>query len=164
MTHAPFLRLVVMRHAKSDQHLGLPDHQRPLSARGRRDAPRIGARLDELGWTPDEVVCSDSARTMETWSCLEDQLETRLEPRFTRRLYLGGWMPFVQTVGGSQGDTVLVIGHNPGWEDVVELLCGQHVRMTTGNAVLLRREPVPWNMAVEPDAWGLVDVLRPKEL
>lgn len=164
MRDAPFLRLVVMRHAKSDHHQGLSDHARPLNERGRRDAPRIAARLDELGWTPDEVVSSDSVRTVETWSCMEDRLQTSLEPRFTRRLYLGGWMPFAQVVGGSTGNTVLVLGHNPGWEDVVELLCGEHVRMTTANAVLLRRDPVPWSVAVEPDAWGLVDVLRPKEL
>ncbi len=164
MTDAPFLRLVVMRHAKSDHHHGIPDHQRPLNDRGRRDAPRVAERLDELGWVPDQVISSDSARTVETWSCMEDCLHTGLEPSFTRRLYLASWMPFAQTVGEARGDTVLVLGHNPGWEEVVELLCGQHVRLTTGNAVLLRRDPVPWSIAVEPDAWAVVDILRPKEL
>lgn len=161
---SPFLRLIVMRHAKSDQAPGVPDHQRPLNDRGRADAPHIAARLDELGWTPDAVMCSDAARTVETWSCMEDRLRTGVEPVFSRRLYLSGWTPFCQQVGEAAGDTVLALGHNPGWEEVVELLCGHSVRLTTGNAVLLRREFVPWNLALEPDAWGLVDVLRPKEL
>jgi phosphohistidine phosphatase len=161
---APFLRLVVMRHAKSDQHGGLADHARPLNDRGRIDAPRVAGRLDELGWVPDHVISSDAARTVETWACMEDRLRTGIDPVFSRRLYLAGWMSFCQQVAGATGETVLLLGHNPGWEEVVELLCGESIAMTTSNAVLLRRDVVPWNLALEPDGWALVDVVRPKEL
>ena len=164
MSGARFLRLVVMRHAKSDHHQGLPDHARPLNARGRRDAPRVASRLQDLGWWPEEVFSSDSARTMETWAAMAAASASPLEPLWTRRLYLAGWMPFAQVVGRAQAPTVLALGHNPGWEQVVELLCGESVRLTTANAVLLRREAVPWNIALEPDAWGLVDIVRPKDL
>ena len=56
-------RLILMRHAKSDWGTGDDDHDRPLNARGRGDAPRVGEALRELGWVPDLVVLSDSART-----------------------------------------------------------------------------------------------------
>jgi phosphohistidine phosphatase len=61
-------RLIIMRHAKSSWTSGAStDHQRPLNKRGRHAAPRIGARLRDIGWIPDMVIASDSERTRETW-------------------------------------------------------------------------------------------------
>jgi len=59
--------------------------------------------------------------------------------------------------------TLLVLGHNPGWEDAVSGLCGMWVRMTTANAALLQSDADDWAQAIEA-TWELVEVLRPKEL
>ena len=161
-----FLRLILMRHAKSSWTSGASsDHVRPLNERGRIDAPRIAQRLGELGWVPDRVLSSDSARTQETWARMADRLP-EVPVDFTRRLYHAGVEAFVEVVRSAPDEAgcLLVLGHNPGWEDVVEYLCGEPVRMTTANAVLLRRDPAPWREALAPDSWALVDVLRPKEL
>ncbi|MBX2801549.1 MAG: histidine phosphatase family protein [Myxococcales bacterium] len=162
-----FLRLVVMRHAKSSWTTeAATDHERPLNDRGRSDAPKIAQRLVELGWCPDRVVSSDSLRTQETWAGMADAMPAPQDVRFTRRLYHAGATAFCQVVSDEPDDAacLLLLGHNPGWEEVVEWLSGQPVRMTTANAVLLRRDRVPWMMALEPETWGLVDVLRPREL
>ena len=62
-------------------------------------------------------------------------------------------------------DTLLVLGHNPGWEHAVEWLTGEAERMTTANAALLSGEFESWEVSAdEPRRWSLVTVVRPKEL
>ena len=69
-------RIIVMRHAKSSWKSGArDDHARPLNKRGRRDAPRIAARLAELGWVPERVISSDSERTRQTWARMEEAFD-----------------------------------------------------------------------------------------
>lgn len=161
------LRLVVMRHAKTERpHEAPSDHERALTKRGRRDAPRVAERLLELGWAPDEVFCSDSLRTTETWDLAQPVLCAARAPalHISRRLYLASISALLDVLRRAEGETVMVVGHNPGLEGLVQALCGEPIGMTTGNAVLLRRENVPWKWALDPDGWGLVDVIRPREL
>lgn len=162
-----FLRLILMRHAKSSWTSdAATDHARPLNGRGRADAPRIAERLVELGWVPDQVISSDSARTQETWARMADAVPTPRSVEFTRRLYHAGIDAFLKVVRDVPPDVgcLLTLGHNPGWEEVAEWLCGEPLRMTTANAVLLRHEATEWSAALSPDAWTFVDILRPKEL
>ena len=167
MSTTPMRRLIVLRHAKSDQYSDAPtDHDRPINPRGIRSAPLIGAKLAELGWVPQVVVSSDARRTRETW----DQMERVLggEPRvtFTRALYLAG-PPEVREALRElppEIDTAMVIGHNPGWEEVVFELCGIRVRMTTCNAALLEVAADGWSDAMARPDWRFEAVLRPKEL
>ncbi len=159
-------RLIIMRHAKSSWTSGAAtDHLRPLNKRGRRDAPRIGARLQDLGWLPELVISSDSERTRETWQRVKAQFPHSVEERFSRAFYHGGLSAITSECSMLTEDisTLLVLGHNPGWEDAVSGLCGQWVRMTTANAVLLESDANDWAEAIEAK-WELVEVLRPKEL
>ena len=73
--------LILMRHAKSDWgHAGLADHDRPLNARGTRDAPRMGAWLRGKGHLPDEVLCSTATRTRQTLEGLGLSVPARFIP------------------------------------------------------------------------------------
>src|SRR3984893_12962732 len=58
-------KLVLLRHAKSDWP-DVPDHERPLAKRGRRDAPVVGRWLGEAGYVPDAVICSTGHRGRQT--------------------------------------------------------------------------------------------------
>lgn len=160
-------RLIVLRHAKSDQYSDAPtDHDRPLNPRGIRSAPLIGARLAELGWVPQVVVSSDALRTRQTWDKIADALGGSPEVSFTRSLYLAG-PPEVREALAELPDgveTAMVVGHNPGWEEVVFELCGVRVRMTTCNAALLEVEAGSWAEALRRHDWRFEAVLRPKEL
>jgi phosphohistidine phosphatase len=159
-------RLMLMRHAKSAWKSRVAtDHERPLNKRGRRDAPRVGKRLAKLGWVPDHVLGSDSRRTQETWERMQKCFpDTRL--RFTRSLYAGGPEELRAEVARLAPDvrTVLVLGHNPGWEEAVKALGGRDVRMTTANVVLLEEEGTTWGEALRPGRWTVAGVIRPKEL
>lgn len=159
------LRLVIMRHAKTERpHEAPSDHERALTKRGRGDAPRVAQRLDELGWVPDEVLCSDSMRTTETFERMAPAWSSTPTLHLSRRIYLASTSALLDVLRRAEGDTVMVVGHNPGLESLVQVLSGEPIGLTTGNAVLLRREMLPWKWAMDPDGWGLVDVIRPKEL
>jgi phosphohistidine phosphatase len=159
-------RLMIMRHAKSSWRSRVPtDHERPLNTRGRRDARRVGKRLAKLGWAPDFVVCSDSRRTRETWERMERRFP-EARARFTRALYAGGPTELRTEVARLSGNvrTVLVLGHNPGWQEAVAELSGREVRITTANVVLLEGAGATWGEALRRGSWSVVSVVRPNEL
>lgn len=161
-------RLLVTRHAKSSWKSGADsDHARPLNKRGRRDAPRVAAHLVGLGWVPERVLSSDSQRTRETLELMLEVLEPEPEVEFSRALYLAG-PPEVEEALNELPDeveTVMVLGHNFGWEEVVAWLSGEATTLTTANAALLSCEAASWSEAVEAAGeWTLHEVVRPKEL
>ncbi len=159
-------RLIVMRHAKSSwSSPGQDDRDRPLNARGRRDAPRVAEELSRRGWRPDAVYSSDAFRTRETWDLMADVIEPVDPVVFVDSLYLGGLAEIrVSAEGWSKThQTVLVLGHNPGWERAVEALASVPTRLTTANAALLVGAGGSWSDALS-GPWILEDVVRPKEL
>lgn len=160
-------RLIVMRHAKSSWNTtASSDHERPLNDRGRRDAPRIGAKLVELGWTPDFILSSDAQRTQETTAGLNESFPEPVPATFLRSLYLAG-PKSVREETAHVDDSVeclLVLGHNPGWEQLVYDLSGEQVVMKTATAALLTREIDSWSDAFNTPSWNLDHVLYPREL
>lgn len=155
-----------MRHAKSSWNSDAPtDHARPLNKRGCRDAPRVARRLAELGWTPDVAWSSDSERTRQTWGLMAPEFEDGPVVTFTSALYHAG-LGAIQEVSDGWPDeaaTVLVLGHNPGWEDALTMLSGRAEVMTTANAGLLVGEGDTWSDALER-GWDLEVLIRPREL
>ncbi|MEL6349375.1 MAG: histidine phosphatase family protein [Myxococcota bacterium] len=162
------MRLIVLRHAKSAWDTDAPtDHARPLNQRGQRDAPRIGAKLAEMGWVPDAVLSSDAARTRETWARMAAHIapEQTIPVTVARRLYHAGPETVMPLLAGQPAtrETVMVIGHNPGLEALLEALCGQAARLTTCNAALMTSTATDWTTAMS-DRWILHHLLRPKEI
>lgn len=161
-------RLVIMRHAKSAWDTDAPDdHSRPLNKRGRRDALRVGEALRERGWSPDLVLSSDSQRTRETWAGLASELEGSPGIVFTPALYhagMGALQRLLEDVP-EHVQTVLALGHNPGWEMVVSWLSGRDVVMKTASAALLEGEGATWQeIARARGSLELVEVIRAREL
>jgi phosphohistidine phosphatase len=127
-----FHRLVLLRHAKSAWP-DVADHERPLAARGSRDAPVAGRWLARQGYVPDAVVCSTARRARETWDLVAAALSraapagaaalpVRYEPRVYEATVLGLLM-LVREFAESAA-TVLVVGHNPGIAELVIGLTG----------------------------------------
>lgn len=161
-------RLILMRHAKSAWHSdAVNDHERPLNARGLRDAPRIGRRLMSMGWLPDRVVVSDATRTRQTYVHLFEDTADRPPEVLEPRLYLGGTDEIRDALleQDDTDDTLMVLGHNPGWEDALLWFAGVRERLTTANAALLRSTAASWSEAVaRPERFDLMAILRPKDL
>ncbi|HUB42627.1 MAG TPA: histidine phosphatase family protein [Streptosporangiaceae bacterium] len=109
-------KLVLLRHAKSAWPDDVPDHDRPLGRRGRRDAPAAGRWLREAGCVPDYVLCSTARRARETWQLA--QVELRAEPTvaFEPGVYdasADGLADLVRRLPPA-ARIVMVVGHDPG--------------------------------------------------
>jgi len=136
-------RLLIMRHAKSDQHvLGLTDHERPLNARGERDAPRMGKRLLELGIQPDAIVSSTAVRAERTAQLFADGNAYAGPLRADSRLYLCEVRNYIEVLGElpESAGTVLVVSHNPGSEELLAYLTGVMREMPTAAIALVEGE------------------------
>lgn len=117
------LRLLLVRHAKSDWgDPALPDNERSLNARGQRDAPRMGAWIAAQGLAPREVHCSDAVRTRETLDLMLPAWSS--PPRVTHRheLYHATPAAMLRVLEEAEGDSVALIGHNPGIGQLANLL------------------------------------------
>lgn len=122
----PLRRLVVLRHAKSAWPDGVADHQRPLAPRGHRDAPVAGRMLAEYDCLPDLALCSTAVRARETWELAAAQWGTPPPVRHDPRLYaadVSELLAVVHEVPAAVG-TLLLVGHNPGLEELVLELAG----------------------------------------
>ncbi|AXI80058.1 SixA phosphatase family protein [Peterkaempfera bronchialis] len=135
-------RIIVLRHAKADWP-SVPDHERPLADRGRRDAPDAGRWLAGAGINPGLVLCSTALRTRETWKLVGHELPKR--PRKTvyeDRLYEaspGEIIAVVQETTDDIGD-LLLVGHNPGVQGLTEVLTAE----SEGDTLIrLRRSGFP---------------------
>lgn len=107
--------LILFRHAKAEEGIGKADHDRELTARGRRDARAAGAWLHEHGLGPELVLCSTAVRTRQTWEEAEDAGACGETVEFDTSLYAGGADAVLRTVRETAGEAqvVLVLGHNP---------------------------------------------------
>lgn len=161
-------RLVLMRHAKSSWRSGAPtDHERPLNKRGRRDAPRVGAELARLGWVPDLVLSSDSARTTETFARMKASLGFDGDVEFRRDLYHAGVAELRAALATLPPTvaTAMVLGHNPGWEEALDWFSGRDEEMKTACAALLSADADTWPGALDVrESWTLVSIIRPRGL
>jgi phosphohistidine phosphatase len=135
-------RLVLLRHAKSAWPDGVSDGERPLTDRGRRDAGAAGrwlrAHVDRL----DAVALSPAERTRQTWALVRDELADPPEAVVDDRIYAAMPSELLDVVHGlpDAATSALLIGHNPGMEDLVELLSGQEPGMSTAAVAVLRWE------------------------
>ncbi|MEE1622066.1 SixA phosphatase family protein [Zafaria sp. Z1313] len=109
-------RLMLLRHAKSDYPLGVPDHDRPLAGRGDREAPLAGRWMVENGRIPDYIVCSDALRARSTCAWVGSELgEQGPTPYLDSRVYGAGATQLLSIVNETPETvgTLLVIGHLP---------------------------------------------------
>ncbi|TWV56019.1 histidine phosphatase family protein [Streptomyces misionensis] len=126
MSSGPLRRLVVLRHAKSARPEGVPDHRRPLAPRGLRDAPAAGRALAEADLLPDLALCSTAVRARQTWQLASAEWGTPPPVRHEPRLYAADVSTLLAVVRETppEVETLLVVGHNPGLEDLVLTLAG----------------------------------------
>ena len=150
-------RLILLRHAKSDYPPGVPDHDRPLNERGRRDAAAAGAWIaehrDELLDGSVVVLVSSAVRAQQTWALIAQHL-TDLPSVTEPRLYEAACSTLMSVAHSSGADTVLVVAHNPTIQETASFLAAQgdpglldRVRSkypTCGLAVLDLSAEDPW--------------------
>ena len=117
--------LYLLRHAKSSwADDSLPDRDRPLTRRGRRAAQRLAQHFHEHGIAPELVLCSPALRTRQTLELIEPGLHGRTQVLVEDELYGAGAEQLLLRLRRLPGgvDSALLIGHNPGVQDLAVLL------------------------------------------
>ena len=140
--------LILLRHGKSDWSGGEPDHLRPLARRGRRQVPDAGRWLADNIDVIDLAVVSPAERTRETWRLAAAELAVPPPVREDDRVYAGSarsLLGVLQELPDEVG-TVVLVGHNPGVEDLVASLTDRDVSMPT-SALAVIELPGPWSTA-----------------
>lgn len=116
------LRLFILRHGKSDWSTGEPDFDRPLAERGRTGAQKAGDWMKDEKLIPDRVISSPARRARETAESICRSLG--LKERgicFDERIYGGSVAEMLASLADHAADArqVLLVGHNPGLEELV---------------------------------------------
>jgi phosphohistidine phosphatase len=107
--------LFLLRHAQAGSGLGVEDHERSLTSRGRSDAHRLGALLAGGEPLPALALCSSARRAQETLDAIRSHLEPAPEVQIERGLYLAGPAELLGRLSEVDGDvgSVLLVAHNP---------------------------------------------------
>ncbi len=124
------LTLILMRHAKSDwSEAGLSDHDRPLNARGRRDAPQMAAWIQQQYGLPELILASSATRVSQTVQLLLSAWRVDVPVITSPSLYLASPQTILDHVESESVDSdgrrvkkLLLVAHNPGLEQLVSAL------------------------------------------
>jgi phosphohistidine phosphatase len=158
--------LLLLRHAKSSWNdAGLQDFDRPLNGRGRKAAETIGRFIRKQRVAPDLLLSSPALRARETIETIMKTAKLQSELRFDQRIYEAGPLRLLEVVSQIEEDrsTVLLVGHNPGMEELLQLLTGSTEHMATGTLAKIDFKAASWSKVLEEK--GSLDwIVKPKEL
>jgi phosphohistidine phosphatase len=177
-------KLVLLRHAKSAWPEGVPDIDRPLGDRGRRDAPAVGRWLRLASYEPDLVLCSPARRARQTWQFAQAELGIQPDTSFEPAVYeatADSLLDLVRRIP-STARTVVIVGHDPGLPELAQALAGdtgqrgQHEADQTPGIILDRMRAKfptaavavlevtgPWS-ELAPDCARLAEFITPREM
>jgi phosphohistidine phosphatase len=124
-------RLILMRHGKSSwDDPDLPDFQRPLNKRGKRDAPMMARRLQDRLERPDLILTSSAERAISTARIVADEISFPKKKIVQGKgLYLaasGELLDVLQTINNSI-NRVILCGHNPGLTNLGNYLANLNI-------------------------------------
>jgi len=159
--------LLLMRHAKSSwKHPEMPDHERPLNKRGNKDAPLMGSLIKEKELVPQKILCSTAIRATETAKMVESKSGFKGETVFLDSYYMAepnAYLEALQTLP-DEIERVMVIGHNPGLEGLLQILSGQIAPLSTAAIAYLVLPIEHWNELNLDSEANLVETFSPHDL
>lgn len=170
--------LLLLRHAKSswDDH-GLADYDRPLAKRGLKAAPRMGEEIGRLGLRPTLIICSGAKRTRQTLELAVAAMGgERPQVAFDDAIYMASPAALLtlirQQPPGADTDPLMIVGHNPGLEELAQELVGSGEaqlrgrlasKFPTGTLAVITFPEAVWT-AVAPGRGTLQHFLTPATL
>lgn len=158
--------LYLLRHAKSSwKDETLADIERPLNGRGRKAAQIMGGFLKKEGAVPDLILSSSAVRARQTTDLVMAAANLSTELRFDERIYDASAQRLLAVVKQIEKGkkNVLLVGHNPGLEEFLELLTGTVEAMPTGTLSKIILRTATW-AALSGKSGDLEWIARPKEL
>jgi phosphohistidine phosphatase len=171
----PMLRLMLLRHAKSDwSRPGLPDRERPLNARGREAAPMIATHIATYDLVPQRAIVSSAVRTRETWKLMTPSFRRRPETIFERRIYEASPHTILSVIKETPVSikSLMVVGHNPGLHTLAMALIGSgdgalrtelNAKFPTGALAVIDFIAESWS-ALRAGTGALAHFVKPRSL
>lgn len=159
--------LFLLRHAKSSwKKEELPDHDRPLNKRGKNDAPRMGELMVKEELYPDLIISSSAKRAKKTTELLVGGAGFNPEIVYERDLYAAWPDAYIETLNvlPDNYERVMVVGHNPGLEELLEILTDEFERMPTATLAVISLPIASWREISLETRGELDSIYRPKEL
>ncbi len=159
--------LLLLRHAKSswaDENMA--DFDRSLNERGQKDAPRMGKLLAQKGFTPELIITSAAKRAAATAELVAQAAGYEGDIQRHEQLYLAepGEYVVVARQVNDQVNCLMLVGHNPGIEELVEWLGGEEERMPTAALACFQLPIDHWRDLKPEQKYELAHLWRPKEL
>jgi phosphohistidine phosphatase len=140
--------LLILRHAKTQPDAPNGDHARKLTERGHRDAEKMGAYIQRQFGAPDAIVTSDARRAMQTAEIVANGVGFTTPLTIDPRVYAAGLSTLLDVVRAlpDDADRVILIGHNPGFEELSEALSSDNgdVRLPTSAFAHLEFDVSRW--------------------
>jgi phosphohistidine phosphatase len=158
--------LLIMRHAKSGWKNGsMPDHDRPLTKRGKRDAPRMGQRLQAAGLRPDVIITSTAERARSTATAAAEGMGFTGEVQTEAKVYDATPEAYFTLLRGlpAEVQTAMVVGHNPGLQDLLAELTGESHDLPTAAIAQVKLPIDSWADLNSTTEATLADLWQPRE-
>lgn len=158
--------LLIMRHAKSSwKEPDIADHERPLKKRGLKDAAAMGKILKNKKITPDKIISSTAVRAADTATLVADKCGYKKDVEFTEKLYMAECQTILNLLQ-TQSDkckTILLIGHNPGMEALVQLFSKKIESLPTSAIAYFQADIKKWKDLTKDADLKLKKVWYPKK-
>ena len=157
--------LFLMRHAKSSwNNTNLSDFERPLNERGLRAAPHIGKIMFERQLQPELLVSSPAERAKQTAQLIKETVPIAGEIQFDKRIYEASVPTLLQILSETdeQFESVMLVGHNPGFENLLMILTGELQPMPTAALAVIDLSINNWR-EINADCGTLRILIRPKD-
>lgn len=145
-------RLILMRHGEAEAARGqMSDRDRALTAEGIAASVRCAQEIRARGFSPDQILSSDALRaTMTLKAVVQGGDFTGVEAKTLSLFYLAEPETIILRCCEVDNavETLLLIGHNPGWSDAATQLCGKPMNLGTAQAALLEHKNQDWTAAL----------------
>jgi phosphohistidine phosphatase len=164
--------LLILRHGKSNWNANVPDFDRPLKNRGKRGAQRMGVWLWQQGLRPDLIISSPAERAITTaHKCCKSMGMNAGRIVEDERIYEAGLVQLLKVLAEISADAkrIMLVGHNPGLEELLSFLAADDVPLLNGDKLLptaaLARLAMPddWQ-ALAPACASLEKIVRSRQL
>jgi phosphohistidine phosphatase len=158
--------LYLLRHAKSSwKEPGQQDFDRPLNGRGREAAPLVGRLIRKRRLRVDLILGSPAARARQTAALVKETAGLSAELLFDERIYEADAAALLEVVtqAAESADALMLVGHNPGTEELLTFLTGEEPRMPTAALACVALDVEKW-AEVRERSGRLQWLVRPKEL
>jgi phosphohistidine phosphatase len=159
--------LLLMRHAKSSwKHPELQDYDRPLSKRGLKDAPSMGKIVQDRELVPELILSSPALRAQQTAELVSEACGSTRPVEYINEFYLAEPQVYLDGLHALSPDLerVMLIGHNPGLEGLLQMLSGQVASLPTAAIAHLVLPIQSWEEVNNKLEGELVELWRPRDL